>query len=174
MPDRRNRYPFDKNYARRSGLIIAFGIATLLLITYPNRNPSLYENTIFLSAASALATFAVRFMRFRKISGELKVQGRIVVAKDATPESSIVKVFVVALLFVLVLVSIASIRVVDPVIWLSALFGYILGLNAGELSYYLFIRNFENSSRSIIYTFDSEDPTTRMRITGYRLERNPD
>lgn len=77
-------------------------------------------------------------------------------------------------ILLLVLLPFFSVRFTDPLIWMSALFGYIIGMNAGEFSYYLYVRNLEASMSRCIYRFDLEDPITSKRITGYRLEKMTD
>jgi hypothetical protein len=171
--ERHNRYPFEKTYARRSAIIIALAVLTFLLLTYPNLNLALYEDTALLTAVFSFLTFGIRFLPFRRILPLLRTQDRVMIGKNSTQVGRFAKALVITGLLLLILFSIFSIRLVDPMVWLSALFGYILGLNIGELTYYFFIRSMENSIGLLIYTFDSEDLITKKRIRGYCLEKGP-
>jgi hypothetical protein len=105
---------------------------------------------------------------------ELRSEGRITIEKPAVKETGLVKGLMIVGILLLVLLPFFSVRFADPLIWMSALFGYIIGMNAGEFSYYVYVRNLEASMGRFIYRFDFEDPITSKRITGYRLEKITD
>jgi len=170
-PEGHNRYPFERNYARNSVIIVALAVTTMLLLTFPNLNPILYEKTIIFSAIFAVTIFCIRFLPFRRTLQRLKTERGDVTTKIATPRNQAVKLVMVGGLLALFLLPIVSVRLIDAMLWLSALLGYAVGLNLGELAYYLFIRKFEKSIGLAIYTFDLEDPLTRKRTMGYRLEK---
>jgi hypothetical protein len=110
-------------------------------------------------------------MRFRKIMHPLMTNGRVVMRKSFTKDTDLTKVLAVGGVLLVLLLPVVSIRFLDPMVWLSALMGYIIGLNLGEFAYYLFIRRMERSTGQAIFMFDSEDPITQERIMGYRLEK---
>jgi drug/metabolite transporter (DMT)-like permease len=122
----------------------------------------------------AAGTFAARYVPFRRMLRQLRREGRITVEKPAVKETGLVRGLMIVGILLLVLLPFFSVRFADPLIWMSALFGYIIGMNAGELSYYLYVRNLEASMSRRIYRFDFEDPITSKRITGYRLEKITD
>jgi len=172
--ERHNRYPFGRGYARTSAIIVGASVATLLLLTYPQGNLSLYQNTAVMTLLFASGTFAARYVPFRRMLRQLRREGRITIEKPTVKETGLVKGLMIVGILLLVLLPLFSVRFTDPLIWMSALFGYIIGMNAGELSYYLYVRNLEASMGRCIYKFDFEDPITSKRITGYRLEKITD
>jgi len=169
--ERHNRYPFGRGYARTSAGIVGASVATLLLLTFPQGNLSLYQNTAVMALLFAASTFVARYAPFRRILHQLRREGRITIEKPAVKEIGLVKALVILGILFLVLLPFLSVRFADPLVWMSALFGYIIGMNIGEFSYYLYVRNLEASMSGWIYRFDFEDPITSKRITGYRLER---
>lgn len=119
----------------------------------------------------AFAVFCARFLPFRRTLRLLRSTERVTLGKPIIADRNIVKLLMVAGIMFVILLPIVSIRFLNPAIWLATLLGYALGLNAGELAYYLFVRRIEASMGRVIYAFDSEDPVTRKRIMGYRLEK---
>ena len=172
--ERHNSYPFGRGHARTSAIIVGASVATLLLLTYPQGNLSLYQNTAVVTLLFAAGTFAARYVPFRRMLHQLRRAGRITIEKPAVKESGLVKGLMIIGILLLVLLPFFSVRFADPLIWMSALFGYIIGINAGEFSYYLYVRNLEASIGRFIYKFDFEDPITSKRITGSRLEKITD
>jgi len=172
--ERHSRYPFGRGYARTSAIIVGASVATLLLLTYPQGNLSLYQNAAVMTLLFAAGTFAARYVPFRRLLHQLRSEGRITIEKPAVKETGLVKGLMIVGILLLVLLPFFSVRFADPLIWMSALFGYIIGMNAGEFSYYLYVRNLEASMGRSIYKFDFEDPITSKRITGYRLEKITD
>jgi len=172
--EQHNRYPFGRGYARTSAIIVGASVATLLLLTYPQGNLSLYQNTAVVTLLFAAGTFAARYVPFRRMLHQLRREGRITIEKTTVKETGLVKGLMIVGILLLVLLPFFSVRFTDPLIWMSALFGYIIGMNAGEFSYYLYVRNLEASMSRCIYRFDFEDPITSKRITGYRLEKMTD
>jgi hypothetical protein len=140
-------------------------------LTYSSGSIVFYQYTAVIGALLAAMIFAGRYLSFRGVVQPLKEKGRLTFEKGYKPESDRIKNLAYVGVLIAIVLPILSIRFMDPQVWLAALLGYISGVNSGELSYYLFVRNLENSMGAAIYTMDYVDPISGKRIVGYLLEK---
>lgn len=159
---------FNRNYARNSGLIAAMAVAIMLFLSISTSNFSLLRNSLVTALAFACLSLGLRALRFRKAIGDLRNNGSVLIKTRTVQErrglGNATNRLKMAGLVVLCLLPIISIRVIDPAVWLSLLFGYTVGLNAAELLFYSFIRNHKRSLSNRTFLFAVEDQTPQERL----------